>query len=299
MRTKMIVSGLVVMGAMLSSSAASARTDVFVHGRNSGTSDVTDYWHINGNGDGTYGFSGNKAETVYTYAYDATKSWSNLSSNTMPVCALTAAMNSAPGTDMALITHSAGGMSALYMLAAAQNGWATSCATSPATAKTWATYVIPNAAPIRGAQVADAVYGNTSGSWLQGACGTVAGSIANLLFNQASDMTWALQRSFMANNFAGLTSYGSYASIYLQAGSGTGGDDSFALNTAQWCAGEESNNDGFVSANSAFGATKGSALGTVGIPGGHAGWRDGVSHSSNRRNDYNSFATNVWNKNPY
>ena len=301
MRTKMIVTGLVVLGAMLSTSVASARVDVFVHGRNSGTSDVTDYWHVGAgaNNDGVLGFTGANTEGNYTYAYDATASWSNLSADTMPVCALTNAMYNAPGTDMALITHSAGGMSALYMLAVAQNGWANSCSTPPATAKAWATYVVPTAGPFRGAQVADAVYGGTSGNWLQIACGTVAGAISNLLFNQATDMTWALQRSFMANNFASLTAYGTYGSIYQNAGTGTGGDDGTVLGLAASCAGEEGTNDGFVSCNSGMGAPKGSTCGTNGLPGGHVGWYDGVSHSSNRRNDYNTFATHVWNQNPY
>jgi hypothetical protein len=312
MQTKTIVGGLVILGAMLSSTVASARGTVFVHGRNNGSSDVNDYWHVGygANNDGVYGFNNNGAEQAYTYSYDATASWKDVSTNTKPVCALTSALNAAPGTDFAIITHSAGGMAAVYLLALAQNGTPTSCSVSPATAKTWMTYVISNAAPFRGAQVADAVYGGTSGNWLQHLCSSVAGSVANLLFNQQTPMTYSLTRSYMGSNFSitsgvpGLTNYGAYGSLYQQAGWGRNGDDSLALGTAQSCAGEEGNNDGFVSANSAMGNAKGTALDSFGhfqngMPNGHVGWYDSVSHSSNRRNDQQTFATNVWNSNPY
>jgi hypothetical protein len=301
--------GLVLVASvLLISSVAHARNDVFVHGRNQGPADVANYWHNGGYSDnGITAFTGNNAEGNYVYAYDATKSWSNLASNSYPVCALTQAMYNTPGTDMAVISHSAGGNVSVYMLAVAQNGWANSCSVSPASARAWATYVINVAPSFRGSSVADAVYGQTSGNWFQQTCGSIAGSVANLLFNQTSDMTWGLTTNMMNSNFASMTAYGSYGSIYIQKGSSNKGDDSTGLWWAQYCSNLEGacglgctpNNDGFVSQNSAYGCARGTSVGTMCMPYAHTGWTDAVGHSSNRRNDYLSFAANVWANNPY
>ncbi len=305
---KTLLPKLMLVTGMLCSTVASARVDVFVHGRNQGAADTVNYWHNGGYGDnGITSFTGNNTEGNYVYGYDASMSFTNLSSDSMPVCALTAAMNAAPGTDMAVITHSAGGPVATYMLAVAQNGWANSCATSPSSAKAWTTYVIAVASPFRGTEVANSIYGGTSGSWLQSTCGWMAGTIANLAFNQSSDMTWALQTSQMNSWFNSITAYGSYSSLYEQMGTSNKGDDSTGLWWAQYCANVEGacglgctpSNDGFISQNSAAGCTRGSSNGTNCMPGGHIGVRIAAGHSSNRRNDYNSFAANVWNANPY
>jgi hypothetical protein len=48
-------------------------------------------------------------------------------------------------------------------------------------------------------------------------------------------------------------------------------------------------NDGVVAVYSA----------SYAIPGSHTGWYDSVGHSSNRRNDYKTFAANVWAHYPY
>ena len=289
MRAKRIVSGLVVVGAMLSSSIASARVSVFVHGRNQGPADVVDYWHVGGSGDGVYAFSGNNAESHYTYSYDASVAWSDLSNNNTPVCQLTNAMYNAPGTDMATVTHSAGGLVAAYALAVAQNGWENSCAHSPASARSWMTYFVPVAAPFRGSELADRVYGHTAGNFLQKICGGVAGALSNLMFNQSNAMTWALQTSMVQQNYGNLTAYGSYSAIYQNWGTTTSGDDQFAMDAATTCGFMPGAHDGVVAEYSA----------SYAIPGGHKGWHDAVGHSSNRRNDYRSFATNVWNSNPY
>ena len=270
-------------------STADARTVVFVHGRNQGPADTTNYWHNGGYSDnGITAFTGNNSEGNYVYAYDATMAWSDLSTNSTPVCALTNAMYNAPGTDQAVVTHSAGGNVAIYMLAVAQNGWANGCSVKPSSAKVWTTYVVPVAGVWRGSELANAVYGHTGGNFLQQLCGTVAGSLANLLFNQASSMTYALQTSYVQNNYASLVAYGSYGSIYLNWGTTADGDDSTAMKGAAWCAGMPTN-DGVVGVYSA----------SYGIPGSHAGWSDSVGHSSNRRNDYKTYAANVWAHNPY
>ena len=293
-------------GALMVSSEASARTDVFVHGFNPTNANQPAYWNIGTTGDGVYGFSGNGAETAYNYDYDSTRSWSDVSDNTAPVCALTNAMNLAPGTDMALIAHSAGGNVVSYMLAAAQNGWATSCTVTPRTAKAWATYVVTSASPFRGTEMADSIYGHGGGGFFQSACQTLGAGVASLVINSANSMTWSLQTSFCNTNFTSLTSYGTYGSIYENGGTGVGGDDGTALQAAGYCANLEgagvfstNGSDGVVSANSAAGCARGTTVGTQCMPNGHRSWFDGVSHSSNRRNTYNSFATQVWNNNPY
>jgi hypothetical protein len=295
---------IVQLGAVLFLGAlpavASARVDVFVHGRNQGVANVTDYWHNGGYSDnGITAFTGNNSEGNYVYAYDAYYSFTNVSDDSKPICALTEAMNSAPGTDMALISHSAGGPVVALMLAYAQNGWAHSCNVAPATAAPWTTYFIAVASPFRGTEIANAIYGNTSGSWLQQTCQWVAGSIANLAFNQASDMTWALQTTQMNSWFGSVTAYGSFSALYEQRGSSNSGDDSTGLYWAAKCGNVESPNDGFISENSADGCVRGSSTGSNCMPGGHIGWTDSVGHSSNRRNDYRSFAANVWAANPY
>ena len=280
---------------------AHARTDVFVHGRNTGVPDVPDYWHLGytDGSDGVRAFTGDDAETQYTYGYDSSQSWMDLSTDSMPVCQLTEAMLSAPGTDIAIITHSAGGLVALYMMAVAQNGWANHCNVSPAAALSWTTFVVPVAGPFRGSEIANAVYGKTGGNFLQKLCGTVAGSVSNLVFNEANRMTYALQTSYVNNNYASLTAYGSFSAIYENFGTGTGGDDGTSLSAAAYCASLEANNDGVVGPSSATGCARGTKMGTNCLPGGHVGWSDAVSHSSSRRNDYNVFAANVWANSPY
>lgn len=289
MRIQVLMVGAVAVGSMLVSTAASARTNVFVHGRNSGYADTTDYWHVNGSGDGVAGFTGGGQRGNWVYAYDATQSWSDLSADNMPVCQLADNIYAEPDADVVLLTHSAGGNVAAYFLAVAHNGWATSCAHQPNTQSSYVTYFIPVAAPFRGSELADRVYGHTGGNFLQQICGSVAGALANLLFNQASNMTWALQTSMVQNNYGSLTAYGGFSAIYQQWGTSTAGDDSTAMSTAIACGFMPSPNDGVVAQYSA----------SYGIPGGHQGWHDSVGHSSNRRNDYRSFATNVWNNNPY
>jgi hypothetical protein len=304
MRTVSFILGLL----LLIPSVASARVDVFVHGRNQGPANTADYWHNGGYSDnGITAFTGNNSEGNFVYSYNASYSWSNLSSNTMPVCALTKALDDAPGTDMAVLSHSAGGAVVAYMMAIAQNGWAHSCAVAPATARPWVTYFLPIASPFRGTEVANAVYGNTSGNWFQSTCAWVAGSIANLVFNETSEMTWALQTSNMNSMYAQMTAYGSFSAIYEQIGRGNGGDDSTGLWWAQYCSNIEGScgllctpaNDGIVSQNSAAGCARGTTIGTQCLPGGHFGWTDTVGHSSNRRNNYQTFAANVWSHNPY
>lgn len=307
---KRTISMLTILAATSIASNAFARVDLFVHGRNMSQANVTDYWHIGQAGDAIAAFTGNNSEGNYTYGYDTTYSYSNLSDDTKPVCALTHALMNAPGTDFALISHSAGGPTTSYMMAWAFNykAWGSSgCTYQPQDVVSWVTYWIPVAAPFRGTEVANAIYGNTSGNWLQSLCGSAAGAIANLVFNQASDMTWALQTSFMNNGFNSLTAYGSFSAVYQQYGTANKGDDSTGLWWAQYCANVEGacglgctpRNDGFISPNSANGCARGTAVGTNCMPGGHAGWHDAVGHSSNRRNDYLSFAANVWAYNPY
>lgn len=288
MNKTVVIATLLVAAAL--ASTAQARTVVFVHGRNQGPADTTDYWHNGGYGDnGIAAFTGNNSEGNYVYAYDATVAWSDLSTNSTPVCQLTNAMYNAPGTDQVMLTHSAGGNVAAYMLAVAQNGWANGCSVSPASARSWATYFVPVAGAFRGSELANAVYGHTGGNFLQQLCGTVAGSLANLLFNQASAMTYTLQTSYVQNNYNSMVAYGSYGSIYKNWGTATSGDDSTAMAGAAYCAGMPSPYDGVVAVYSA----------SYGIPGGHTGWSDSVGHSSNRRNDYKTFAANVWAYNPY
>jgi hypothetical protein len=325
-----------ILGALVLASATATGTasrDIFVHGRNSGVADINDYWHVGygGNNDGVLGFTGGNqttyaSEPSYTYGYDASQAWDSNASGG-PACQLVQALYRAPGTNFALIGHSAGGPVALYTLSAAKKGWlsTSSCGTctyssgsttqcNPGTAITWASYVIPVAAPFRGTEVADAVYGHTGGNFLQELCGTVAGSVANLVFNEASPMTYELQTSYMNNNQSNITSYGTFSAIYASFGTSTGGDDGTALSGAAYCANLESNNDGFISANSATGCARGTSINwNVGpmpcLPntGGtdshgystHVGWWDGVSHSSNRRDDYNTFATHVFQYSPY
>ncbi len=292
---------------LATSSIASARVDVFVHGRNTGTANVSDYWHIGGSDDGVYAFTGNNSEGNYTYGYDASYSYTNMGDNSKPVCQLTQAIWNAPGTDMALITHSAGGPVALYMMAAAQNGWATGCTYSPGSVKQYVTYIITVAAPMRGTEVADAIYGHTSGNWFQSTCGSIAGAIANLAFNQASDMTWALQTSYMNQYWGSITAYGSFSAIYNNGGTSNAGDDSTGLWWAQYCANVEGacgmfctpSNDGFISQNSANGCVRGTAGGSNCLPGGHRKWFGPSGHSSNRRNNTGNAAANVWAYNPY
>src|SRR4051812_17326554 len=94
-----MIKTIVLMGCLLGSSVSFARNDVFVHGRNQGPANLTDYWHNGGFSDnGITAFTGNNAEGNYLFAYDATQSWSDLSSSTKPVCALTQAMYNTPGT---------------------------------------------------------------------------------------------------------------------------------------------------------------------------------------------------------
>jgi hypothetical protein len=131
------------------------------------------------------------------------------------------------------------------------------------------------------------VYGGTGGNFLQQACGTVAGALSNLLFNQATSMTWALQTSMVQNNFGSLTAYGSFP-IHTNWGTSNDGDDSLAMKGAALCTGMPQN-DGVVAVYSA----------SYAIPNKVAGWSDSVGHSSNRRNDYRSFGANVWAYNPY
>jgi len=325
MRRIVQLSAIVALGAL--PTLASARVDIFVHGRNSGSADVSNYWTtspktvwpgaINSTGanDGASAFSGGaNGEGTYAYGYDASKSYSNLADNSMPGCQFNQAVWYAPGIDFAVISHSAGGPVVSYMLAWAHHPeWGlTGCAYQPKDIVGYITYFIPVAAPFRGTTVADAIYGNSSGNWAQYACGTAAGFFANLVFNQASDMTWALQESQITGTwFNSLTAY-AFSAVYQQGGTSTNGDDSTGLRWAQYCANVEggsgwatfspnapAHNDGFISQNSANGCGRGTAWGTNCMPGGHVGWFDSVSHSSNRRNDTQSFAVNVWNRNPY
>jgi hypothetical protein len=295
---KSMLAAAAVAGAMSVSAVASAHTSrpvVFVHGRNSGPANIQDYWHNGGYSDnGINAFIGvtagsSTADTAYPYAYDASQAWDSTASGS-PICALTQQMNDAPGYDIAILTHSAGGVVAAYMLTAAQRGDFTSCNISPANARSWTTYVVAIASPYRGSELADAVYGQSGGNFLQKLCGTVAGSLANLLFNQASAMTNGLRTGYMqsSNAYAEITGY-SFSGISENWGTYAGGDDATAMQGAAWCAGMPSSNDGVVAAYSA----------SYQMPGAVLRYHDNVGHSSNRRDDYGYYAEWIWNQNPY
>ena len=308
---KQLAGSMLFLALTLSVGTADATTMVFVHGRNAGTPTTTeacDYWggctcsvSSNSGGysnSGWCGFAGGSAGTYSRYVarYDATLAWWGDGATNEPICDVAAEINALSDTNIHVVGHSAGGLVTLGLLTDAANGWGSACGAGVvAGAANKITAVAAVQSPFSGARAADSVYGHLASSdWLHNICGNTVGALANIFADQASDMTYALQTSVMANNRGWVTN-STGKPVYIAFGTSTGGDDSGWLGAGSVCTGG-SYNDGLVEAWSARACTNNTSGKTGSCTSKTTNFTDyayaAIGHSSGRRGT--SATSDMW-----